>query len=67
MQVSDVVLHSFSYFLSIPQVLSYREALSVSLHSRPRLEVEVPLEEVITAIAAMHNIIKAGGGEVIPT
>jgi hypothetical protein len=27
MQVSDVVLNSFSYFLSIPQVLSYREAL----------------------------------------
>jgi hypothetical protein len=25
------------------------------------------LEELVTAIAAMHNIIKAGGGEVIPT
>jgi hypothetical protein len=25
------------------------------------------LEELITAIAAMHNIIRAGGGEVIPT
>ena len=25
------------------------------------------LEELITATAAMHNIIRAGGGEVIPT
>jgi putative transposase len=25
------------------------------------------LEELVTAIAAMHNIIRAGGGEVIPT
>jgi hypothetical protein len=25
------------------------------------------IEELVTAIAIMHNIIKAGGGEVIPT
>jgi hypothetical protein len=25
------------------------------------------LEELVTAIAATHNIIRAGGGEVIPT
>jgi hypothetical protein len=25
------------------------------------------LEELVTAIAAMHKIIRAGGGEVIPT
>jgi transposase-like protein len=25
------------------------------------------LEELVTAIAAMHNVIRAGGGEVIPT
>jgi transposase-like protein len=25
------------------------------------------LEELVTAIAAMHNIVRTGGGEVIPT
>jgi hypothetical protein len=25
------------------------------------------LEELVTAIAATHNILRAGGGEVIPT
>jgi hypothetical protein len=25
------------------------------------------IEELVTAIAAMHNIIRAGGGEVLPT
>jgi hypothetical protein len=25
------------------------------------------LEELVTAIAATHNVIRAGGGEVVPT
>jgi hypothetical protein len=53
---------------SIPQVLSCREDLFClfSLHGRPQLEGK-NIEELITAIAAMHNIIRAGGEEVIPT
>jgi hypothetical protein len=53
--------------LSIPQVLSCLEDLfCLSLHGRPQLEGK-NIEELITAIAAMHNVIRAGGGEVIPT
>jgi hypothetical protein len=69
MQATDVVLNSFSYFLSIPQAPSSQEALFCSsIHSRPKLgityfyEVSVTgIEELATAIAAMHNIIRRGG------
>jgi hypothetical protein len=74
----------FLQSISIPQVLSPREALfRLSLHSRPQLrEIKErtkrfynnvnskklkSIEELATAIAATHNIIRARGEEVIPT
>jgi hypothetical protein len=76
MHVIDAVLDSFSNIISIPQVFSSREDLfRHTLHSRPQLEIQndvnpkklKSIEELVTAIAAPHNIIRAKGGEVIPT
>jgi hypothetical protein len=36
-------------------------------HSNINAKTLKSLEELVTAIAAMHNIIKTGGEEVIPT
>jgi hypothetical protein len=47
MQVSDVVLNSFSYFLSI-----WNNLLLITYTADEK--------ELITTIAAMHNILRAG-------
>jgi hypothetical protein len=67
----------FLQSISIPQVPSSREALFCrSLHNRPKLGITyLPIrvsvtgttEELVTAIAATHNVVRAGGEEVIPT
>jgi shikimate 5-dehydrogenase len=70
MQVSDVVLNSFSYFffLSNPQAPSFQGVLFCSsIHSRPKLGItyfyesfSTGTEELVTAIATMHNITRRG-------
>jgi hypothetical protein len=68
----DAVLNSFSDLFLVSQVLSPIDLFRLSLHIRSqnkgnegrRME---SLGELVTTIAATHNIIMAKGEEVIPT
>jgi|FaiFalFF_MnMetaG_3_1042247.scaffolds.fasta_scaffold00559_16 hypothetical protein len=80
MQVSDAVLDSFADLFRSHRYPPLEKIYSVvlfiaglSLREMNRLYNNVnskklkSLEELVTAIAATHNILRAGGGEVIPT
>jgi hypothetical protein len=74
MRVSNAVLDSFSNLFRSHRYSPVEKFYSVllfitglSLREMKEERREKSLKELVTAIAATHNVVRAGGGEVIPT